>query len=497
MQKNKCLLVSLPFTGFTNIPVLGLGILRAHALKHNIETDILDLNHSYFAKRGNYKHSANVNQFYQDYLDALPLPDIESSRIPSCLTPFSAFPYTFDEIDNILTELQRNPEWLELFESSILSQLDQIKVVGISLMGQTQVLIALLLAKLIKQHSPDTVIVAGGTHITLLQKKILKERNYGKYIDYFFPGHCEENFAGFLDDLIHKKKISLTGVVVAGSNEYLPYKELEPPKRLPPNYGDKYLNRLELENMIHPIQFRRGCFYGKCNFCTYHSVEDLDIDLDYGMMLEKYLSSCSDLDPKRFSVRDAYVSVADMKIIGQKISKYYPYAVWRASVKASNAPDVSAARELYALNCRTIEVGVETIHSHCQASANKFLSLSKIDEMLNGLVQAGIRIQLNLMFGFPNETLQDAIDQANWYTEWIEKYPDMIFGAINMLEVNEGSYYTDQPERFGLKLQPLGPWASNYCWNAPEWRERFFREYIVNLGNICHYPENAVKILYI
>jgi radical SAM superfamily enzyme YgiQ (UPF0313 family) len=494
-MKLHCLLVSLPFSVSINSPLLGLGILRSYAEKKHLNVKILDLNYEYIEKHHTGSGNTNSNQFFDSYIDSLLLPKLEKGRIPSCTSEFSAFPYNFSEIDSILTDLAGNNFWGEFINEKIFEIHEDIPVVGITVMGPNQVLLALLLAKLIKQKWSGTTVIAGGTHITLLKDRISQNKSYFKYIDDFFYGHCEDQFADFLYSRIFYDKSSTEDYSSLDKLKENTYSNSCYDKRLPPSFSSEYINLYDKSKIVFPVQLHRGCYYGKCNFCTYSAVEKNDIEKNYPMLAEKYIADLIKWDPDRISLRDSSISFANALKVG-KIIKEKTSAVWRFSAITKQKITPETAKELYFLNCRVIELGVETIHKHTQCIANKKQDLDNIEFLINNFVSNNIKVQLNLIFGFPNETLQDAEKQLDWYFDIIDQHPDHVFGMLNMLEVCEKSNFQRKPEQYGIKLKPISPWSSNCVWDAPAWRENFNKK-IINAKNNAYIPEVSEKLLFL
>ena len=494
-MKLHCLLVSLPFSVSINSPLLGLGILKSYAEKKHLNVKILDLNYEYIQKYHTNNDNTNSNQIFDSYIDSLLLPKIEKTRLPSCTTEFSAFPYKFNEIDSILTELANNIFWEKFINKKIFEAHEEIPVVGITIMGPNQVLLALLLAKLIKQKWSGTTVIAGGTHITLLKDRISQNKLYFKYIDHFFYGHCENQFAKFLHSkILYNKTIS---------EDYSTLDELKEitssnscyDKRLPPSFSHEYINLYDKSKIVFPVQIHRGCYYGKCNFCTYSAVEENDIEKDYAMLTEKYIADLVKWNPNKISLRDSSISFANALKVG-KIIKEKTSAIWRFSAITKQKIIPETVKELYFLNCRVIELGVETIHKHTQCLANKKQNLDNIEFLINSFASNNIKVQLNLIFGFPNETLKDAEKQLDWYLDIIDQYPNHVFGMLNMLEVCDKSNFQKNPAIYGIVLKPIAPWSSNCVWNAPSWRTDFNKK-IINAKNSAYIPEVSEKLLFL
>jgi radical SAM superfamily enzyme YgiQ (UPF0313 family) len=123
--------------------------------------------------------------------------------------------------------------------------------------------------------------------------------------------------------------------------------------------------------------------------------------------------------------------------------------------------------------CDNLEIGVESIHLHIQKLIGKIYSIEDIEKYFENGIKADISLVINLIFGFPNETKEDAFKQLEWFKKLEYIYGGKIYGSFNMLEINYGSKMSQNPSKYGITLGSLGPWAFSYPWNAPDWRKEF------------------------
>ena len=213
------------------------------------------------------------------------------------------------------------------------------------------------------------------------------------------------------------------------------------------------------------------------------------------MQTEKYITELEKWNPEKISLRDSSISFVNALKVG-RIIKAKTSAVWRFSAIPKQKITTDTAKELYSLNCRVIELGVETIHEHTQLLANKRLGINHLELLINNLVSGNITVQLNLIFGFPNETLKDAEKQLDWYFKIVDQYPNHVYGMLNMLEVCEKSNFQKNPEEYGIMLKPIAPWSSNCVWNAPSWRTDFNKK-LISAKNTAYIPEVSEKLLFL
>ena len=491
----QCLLVTPPFSPNTSNPLLGPAILKSHAEAAGFELRAIDLNILYismFAEeadpdRGNVVGDHNADERQIDrareyFTQSLYLPDITSERIPCCDDPNSSLPHSFEEIDASLKEMKRDGFWPNFLATNVFSNGQAPAVLGISIMGPAQVPLALLLASLCKQHWPETIVIAGGSHITLLARRIAEEPRYSGSIDFFAPGHSEDVLIEVMERLDRQSGAAdlqqLKGLLRAGHG-WTRNQGVPPEQRLAPIFEESELAYYQKKGLLTlPIQLARGCAYGRCTYCTYPVVEEFE-RTEVDRMAERFLPPMLRLSPHFISVKDSLLTMASMDTFGQAINAMKPDLGWSATTKVHVSMTPQRMRELYGMGCRTLEMGIETIHPHSQKFFDKVEPLTNIEAALEATLEAGISVVINMIYGIPGESIEDAHKQMTWWRSWHDRHPGKVFGVHNMLQIDEGSPLSHYPERYGLSLRGTGPWSFTYVWNAPEWRphfERYIRE---------------------
>ncbi|MCD9189225.1 MAG: hypothetical protein LUM44_22605 [Pyrinomonadaceae bacterium] len=489
-----CLIITPPFSPNTSNPLLGPATLKSHVEHEGFEIHTMDLNILYMDRFKNIKenHSKTVGDHDTDerqidrarehFADSLCLPEIDPERVPCCDDANSSLPHSFDELETALNNIMQEGFWTEFFREHIFSKKSQPAVLGISIMGPSQVLMALLFASLSKKFWKGTTVVAGGSHITLLASKISKDSRYGGSFDFFAPGHSEDVLVELLKRLARNEDLNIKGLLRAGKG-WMRSEGILPENRLAPVFDKEELAYYQNGHLTLPIQLARGCAYGRCTYCTYPVVEEFE-KVEVETMARKFVSPLLNLSPTFISVKDSLLTVADMSKFGQVVTSLDSSLGWSATTKVHSSMTPKYMKSLYDNGCRTLEMGIETIHLNSQKFFGKIEPLTTIESVLDAAVSANISIVINMIYGVLGETIEQAHKQMNWWLSWKKRYPDKIFGVHNMLQIDEGSPLTRNPAHFGLKLYDKGPWSFTYVWNAPDWRPDFERHINENGGRV-------------
>ncbi len=333
------------------------------------------------------------------------------------------------------------------------------RVLGVSVMGPSQVFCALAIAEWAKQVWPGTLVVFGGSHVSLLRPGTTGDLASVTHVDEFVYGHGERTFRTLV-----AKATGRAGVVGRAERDGFRYM---------PRFFPDQLSRYDRNHLALPLQFSRGCAYALCEYCTYPAVEPTLVGLRASEAAETLMALRRRHDVTRFSLKDSLVTSRMFRDLERALRADARNGVefeWSATTKVSRAL-IRLARPLADAGLRTVELGVETIHARHQRAIRKLAALGDIEAVIGAFTDAGVVVVVNLMFGMHGETRREAEEQLEWFrTLRRTSPPGTIDCSLNLLEVVRGS-----PMERDSRIPILGvaPWAFAYEWDAPLWREEF------------------------
>lgn len=332
-------------------------------------------------------------------------------------------------------------------------------VLGVSVMGASQVFPALVVLSLVKRRWPATMTVAGGSHITLLADLIRTDPRYRRGVDLILPGHSEESFVNLLRQ-INPGPPRLTSSSATGDFEYLPL------------FTEEHLGLYGRKSITLPVQFTRGCAYARCTFCTYPAVEPVLTRFDPIRAQAAISMLIANHGVRRFSIKDSLFTVPMMESFAEALiaSTARPVA-WSATTKAARRLAL-AAPLLAESGLATVELGIESISPATQKLFDKRADLGMIEDVIFALASQQVLVVINLIFGAPGESIDDAEQQLAWFNRMRDMAPGYIDGSLNLLEIVRGSPMERIPPP-EVTLSGVAPWAYCYRWNAPGWRSDF------------------------
>jgi hypothetical protein len=377
--------------------------------------------------------------------------------------PIQGMHYSFETLERVLSVSASGGDLAQWLQDSLFTRPDwPPRVLGVSLMGPSQVFAGLLLLELVKRRHPSVTTVLGGSHVTLLMDQIRADARYRRHVDIVMPGHCEEAFARLLagDDA---RSPRLAGVQsLRGPSEPL-FEYL-------PLFEAAQLDMYPREQLALPVQFTRGCVYGRCRFCTYPRVEPVITDVFEERAADAMTALTHTYGVNRFSLKDSLVTAPMMeRLAGALLACRIPVE-WSATTKV-NRRLTYLAPLLARSGLRTVELGVETISPRGQTVIDKRARLVDIEDVILALSAEGITVIVNLMFGLPGETLAEAERQLAWLRKVREASNGHVDYSLNALQVVRGSPMAEPSS--GIELKGIAPWAYSYVWERPSWMGAF------------------------
>lgn len=455
-------------------PPLGPAILARAASHAGRVVEVRDLNIEFISRFAAESDSAETYKAVGDQgkdralvgsaarflFDSFRIPAIDCEYVPDVADANAGMHFSRSGVEAALERHMSSPGWLANWLSDVLeTDGSPPSIVGVSIMGPSQVLPSLLLANLVKRRWPMTLLVGGGSHVTLLEPDRLRGAVAWPGIDIVLVGHSENEFVKLLGGA------RTTPALSAGSDAS------GPPFEYSPLFASTQLERYLPGKLTIPVQFTRGCSYGRCTYCTYPVIEPVTTPLYPGHAARAMAAAASEYGSTRFSLKDSLFTAPMLSTLAAEVEALTVPLVWSATTKLTRTM-AGLAAQLAAGGLRTLEFGVESINPRVQSSIDKRVAVSDVEYVIQAMSEAGIVSVVNLMFGFPEESLQEAEHQLEWALSVQESYgAELVDFSLNMLEVVRGSPMERMTEQY--QVNGIAPWAYAYSWEAPGWRTEF------------------------
>jgi anaerobic magnesium-protoporphyrin IX monomethyl ester cyclase len=291
------------------------------------------------------------------------------------------------------------PELDKLLEALLASNYD---VVGISVFGSSLHTTAYV-SKFIKERSPSTKIIWGGPNI--LFPDIQKE--FFAYADAAVVGEGEKAAVEVLDAWTHGRSLAgISGVVWKEKYEVIqnprsPGLEID---ALPlPDFSDFHFDKY-LERLV-PLQFSRGCV-ANCSFCEEKKFlwpgfqmknPRRIVDELVGLQKATGISSFCAADSLMNGDHRKLEQLADL-LLEEKVQVY-----WGGNMRIDVKLTPELLRKLHRAGCGWVTFGVESGSDEILKYMRKGIRGHHIAATLKNVHEAGIKIGVNIIVGYPGE----------------------------------------------------------------------------------------------
>ena len=319
-----------------------------------------------------------------------------------------------------------NP-YLALYQDHLLSQVawEDYGLVGISIIHVGQVIPGLTLARLLRKQYPNLHIVIGGSvfarHQDIMEdKQALFEEFFHSII--LFEG--EEPLDQLIVHLKENKPLSTVPNLIYmengavkrnGKSKALPYEQLARP-----TFDGLPLEKYLMPYPVLPYMASRGCYWGKCTFCTHSFIYDsyyrkdneqrVAEDLDY--LGKRYKT-------KYFTFSDEAISPSAFRRMSSAIlSKGVQMrALGMLKFESGNVETPELFEEMHRAGFIMLFFGLESANDRVLSIIDKGCDQATEKLVLKNSSDAGIWNHLYLFFGFPTEERHEAEDTIQFTVE--------------------------------------------------------------------------------
>ncbi len=234
-----------------------------------------------------------------------------------------------------------------------------------------------------------------------------------------------------------------------------------------PDFSQYDLDSFFLPMRVLPLMTSRGCPWGRCAFCSHHAIYS-----GYREHSAERVAEIIEHYKKRYKTE--MIMLHDETLTAERVrglidtlpeAYYYSYAYPRGF-------HIDILKKMYEKGFRVLVWGVE---SGCQPVLNnmqKGTTVAEIEQILHDSQSVGITNVAFIMFGFPGETREQALETVAFLEKnapYIERH------AATPFRLEEGSPIWENPKHWGVKALGGGAYKVKRGMQSGEVRE-FLRE---------------------
>ena len=287
------------------------------------------------------------------------------------------------------------------------------QIVIISIVNNVQLLYAIRLSKLINDEYNCKIIFVGN-YLSYIDNALEDIAGAFPWIEYYIVGNTEESILEILQEIdIKKQEVQKPRILKNNCTENIKQGLREKVQSIT-DYSDLELSQYLSKKLVLPLSVSTGCFYGKCNFCSFHYGEG-----EFSLSSAEQIHRCLDEYVDKYNVE--IINFVDKCIPIETVLEFSQYILdrnycfkWMLETRV----DEAYVREennalLLKAGCRLISFGIESASQHLLDKMNKGLDISLAKECIKKLHETGITTAGTFMFQYPGEdvvSIQKTID---------------------------------------------------------------------------------------
>jgi hypothetical protein len=319
------------------------------------------------------------------------------------------------------------------------------KIIGISVPFTSQIFYALIIGRELKKIIPDCKIVLGGPQVSLFWKIIGEHQPFRQSFDAMIYGIGELALESYITTIYRNGNLAdVPNLIYAGHDGTLivnPEKKPADMEDIPlPDFSDLPLDKYIFAKL--PYQMSRGCYWGRCAFCSYRDNKGY-ISRKTELVAEHFKEMESRYDRHIFQFIDDAIHPNILTEFGNILLKRDMKIRYDAYLRLDSGFTEEVCKHLAKSGLKNVLFGFESANQRMLNLMNKGNTPQNMLKVLKNMKNAGIQNILSCLIGFPTETKEEAWE------------------SIQFLKTNKEWYYWVYIVHFGL-ISDMSRDASKY-----------------------------------
>ena len=310
-------------------------------------------------------------------------------------------------------------------------------LVALTIPFQEQVSSAFLLLRYLRAAAPDLPLLVGGATLTVHEQLICADPRYFDWFDYAMPGESGNELPALLEALEGKRRLEDVPYLYRRNREG----EVVPPVRMgvadldalpAPDYATLDLSRYYLPEPLILYQTSRGCYYGKCAFCSFEFREHFRKRRSE-LVFRDLEAIQAQTGARHFFLWDSLTPPRTLREIAawneERGSPLYLAAQTRFEPVFEDRDFVA---RLERGGVRLLQFGYEAGSQKVLDAMVKGTDMSRVARILEVLRDAGIAVRVTWFIGFPGETRDEALQTYRF----LDARRDQVLSSVYTGEVS-------------------------------------------------------------
>ncbi|RME59925.1 MAG: radical SAM protein, partial [Caldilineae bacterium] len=320
-------------------------------------------------------------------------------------------------------------------------------LVGFSILAEQNLLYALALGRAIKERFGIPIALGGAMMSHLRPQELLQGF---PWLDFVFFGEAELSIVKFVEAWPDQDWEDVPGLAHRDGRRVCVH---ERPPQLPldalayPDFSDFPLQEYIVPEPVLPIITCRGCYWGKCTFCSH--------TLPYGggvrmrradRVIEEMAHQMKRYGVRNFLFVDEAISPAMLRRLSQGILERGLDVLFGAEgVRVERAFDRELLELAHRAGLRWIYVGIESSVQRLLDLIEKGIQIETILRLIEDCAEVGITPQLSFIVGLPGTTQEELAQEI----AFMQRFPVDSSSYVLLA----GSPMFDRRRELGLRVE--------------------------------------------
>ena len=361
-----------------------------------------------------------------------------------------------------LTQNRAENPFLEIYERHLLPFIlkQDPDIIGISIAGDSQLVPALTLSRIIKSTHKKPHIVVGGYVITLLADALMKyEELFNLFFDSAIIFEGERPLLKLVESISHAQTLKDVPNLIYLDHSKIRANEVLPPENInslpTPDFDGLPLDLYLSPEPVLPILASRGCYWSKCAFCSHNE--------SYGWHYQsreadKIVNDLQELSRKHnvvhFAFSDEAISPRLINKLSDEIIKRGMKVRCSTNVRLEHQFTPELCNKMFKAGFRLLYLGLESGCDRVLNHMEKGITKATAVEVCKNTCNAGIWNHLYVFFGFPTESRMEAQETVDFL---ISNNNIIHSFSIANFTLSKGSAAAKYPEQYGISNIGIGP----------------------------------------
>lgn len=358
---------------------------------------------------------------------------------------------------------------LQFFLSRI--DLKNAKLVGLSFLSETQLPYGLAFAQLIKKINSDIKVVAGGPYITEITKEEKSTEFLLNFFDFLSLYEGETAIIGIYQSLNLQGLVNHPNILTKDKTTLskIHYESLDLLPAL--DFGGLKLDLYFNHDLNLPFYSSKGCSWGRCTFCCLTGNEYREKKIE--LVIDDLKKIIEDTGIHHFQFVDENITPSRLKKISEALISNNINIKWFAQIRFDKELDYDTLFLMKQSGCYTLEFGLESGSIEVLKTIKKGISLTLVEGIIENCNKLGLEVILNCMIGFPDESMENALETIDFLDKITNKTSLMISCNTQIVKIYKTSRFIETNNlTFKTNL-----FSTIVDWVNPDWVPDFVKKY--------------------